>query len=98
MHRFILCQNYMMFRLVLYPLPHLRQCIVALSAFAEGWLLLDIGRLVLFLLKTDLMFNLCFTDYDNFRSLFFRCAQPPKFTGRELLSLSLDDLGCNMTV
>ena len=44
---FTLCQNCMMFLLVLYPPPLLRQCI-ALFTVAEGWLLLDIGRFVLF--------------------------------------------------
>ena len=43
---FILCQNCMMFLLVLYP-PILRLNI-AYFAVAEGWLLLDIGWFVLF--------------------------------------------------
>ena len=47
-HRFLLCQNYMMFPLVLYP-PCFRQ-FIAIFAVAEGWLLLDIGWLVLFFL------------------------------------------------
>ena len=47
-HRFILCLNYMMIPLVLYPLPLLRQCIATFTV-AEGWLLLDIGWFILFL-------------------------------------------------
>ena len=48
-HRFMLCQNVVVFPLVLYPpLPVLGLC-VALFAVAEGWLLLDIGWFVLFL-------------------------------------------------
>ena len=43
----MLCQNYMMFLLVLYPPPILRLNI-AYFAVAEGWLLLDIRWFVLF--------------------------------------------------
>ena len=46
-HRFIFCLNYMMFPLVLYLTPLLRQCI-AIFVVAKGWLLLDIGWFVLF--------------------------------------------------
>ena len=38
----ILCQNYMMFLLVLYP-PSILRLNIAYFAVAEGWLLLDIG-------------------------------------------------------
>ena len=49
-HRFILCQNYMMFPLVLYPPPlNYFEAVYCLFAVAEGWLLLDIERFVLFL-------------------------------------------------
>ena len=44
---FIICQNYVMFPLVLWPSPILMLWI-ALFAVAEGWLLLDIGWFVLF--------------------------------------------------
>ena len=56
--RFIPCLNYMMFPLVLYPPPLLRQCI-AIFAVAEGWLLLDIGLFVLFLQSS----NVCHFEY-----------------------------------
>ena len=46
-HRSLLCLNYMLFPFVLYP-PLLRRC-VAIFAVAKGWLLLNIGWFVLFL-------------------------------------------------
>ena len=48
-HRFILCQNYMMFPLVLNPPPPILRLCIDLFAVAKGWLLLDIGWFVLFL-------------------------------------------------
>ena len=48
-HRFILCLTYTMFPLV-FTSSLLKQCI-AIFAVAEGWLMLDIGRFVLFLFQ-----------------------------------------------
>ena len=45
-HRFILCQNYMMFLLVLNPPPSILRLNIAYLAVAEGWLF---GWFVLFL-------------------------------------------------
>ena len=44
MHRLILCQNYMIFPLVLYPLPPYFEVVYCffVVTVAEGWLLLDI--------------------------------------------------------
>ena len=76
-YRFILCQNYMMFPLVLPPPPILRLCI-ALFAVAEGWLLLDIGWFVLFSGITHnfytrfllLNWGNCYFQGNNKRSIF----------------------------
>ena len=62
-HRFIICQNYMMFPLVLYPPPPILRLCIVLFVVAEGWLLLDIGWFVLFFI--DAISNVILSSKEN---------------------------------